>query len=307
MGVIPGGRGNDLARVLGIPDRAGGRGRRCSPRARCARSTSARSTASAFSASPAAASTPTPTGSPTRRAGQGAASSTPTRPCGRWRPGSRRRSRSRSTATRSELRGYSVAAANSQAYGGGMFVAPDAELDDGLLDVVTTGRDQQAALSHPGLPKVFDGSHVELAEVGRPPRRRGDDRGRPAVRGLRRRRPPHRPAGDGRAAAAGAARDRAAMSPATASDTGFRAKLGARARDRQRSAAAAAAVAERPCRGACCCAWRPTPSRASARELRGGSTVDQRHQRQDDDRRHARRRAARRRAVTRSTTAPART
>ena len=33
--------------------------------------------------------------------------------------------------------GYSVAAANSRAYGGGMFIAPHAELDDGLLDVIT--------------------------------------------------------------------------------------------------------------------------------------------------------------------------
>ena len=32
--------------------------------------------------------------------------------------------------------GWSVAAANSKAYGGGMFMAPDAELDDGQLDVV---------------------------------------------------------------------------------------------------------------------------------------------------------------------------
>src|SRR2546422_857033 len=34
--------------------------------------------------------------------------------------------------------GYSVACANSKAYGGGMFVAPDAEIGDGLLDVVVT-------------------------------------------------------------------------------------------------------------------------------------------------------------------------
>ena len=42
--------------------------------------------------------------------------------------------------------GYSVAVANSKAFGGGMFVAPDAELDDGLLDVVTVERRQQAPL-----------------------------------------------------------------------------------------------------------------------------------------------------------------
>src|SRR4051812_26400315 len=36
--------------------------------------------------------------------------------------------------------GWSVAAANSKAYGGGMFLAPDAELDDGALDVVLSER-----------------------------------------------------------------------------------------------------------------------------------------------------------------------
>jgi YegS/Rv2252/BmrU family lipid kinase len=35
--------------------------------------------------------------------------------------------------------GYSVGACNSKAYGGGMYVAPDAEIDDGLLDVVMGG------------------------------------------------------------------------------------------------------------------------------------------------------------------------
>ena len=37
-----------------------------------------------------------------------------------------------------ELVGYSVVVANSRAYGGGMFIAPHAELDDGKLDVVLT-------------------------------------------------------------------------------------------------------------------------------------------------------------------------
>jgi YegS/Rv2252/BmrU family lipid kinase len=65
---------------------------------------------------------------------------------------------------RRELTGYSVAAANSKAYGGGMFIAPDAELDDGLLDVVTTGQVSKWGFLT-NLPKVFDGSHVEKDEV----------------------------------------------------------------------------------------------------------------------------------------------
>ena len=42
--------------------------------------------------------------------------------------------------------GYSVAVANSKAFGGGMFIAPDAKLDDGRLDVVWTGQVAQAPL-----------------------------------------------------------------------------------------------------------------------------------------------------------------
>lgn len=65
---------------------------------------------------------------------------------------------------RRELTGYSVAAANSRAYGGGMFIAPEAELDDGLLDVVTTARTSKLRFLV-NLPKVFDGRHVENEEV----------------------------------------------------------------------------------------------------------------------------------------------
>jgi len=60
--------------------------------------------------------------------------------------------------------GYSVAAANSRAYGGGMYVAPDAMLDDGMLDVVATARvGKLRFLAH--LPRVFKGTHVELPSV----------------------------------------------------------------------------------------------------------------------------------------------
>ncbi len=63
-----------------------------------------------------------------------------------------------------EFRGYSVAAANSRAFGGGMFIAPHAELDDGALDVITIS-DVSKLRYVRGLPKVFKGTHVENAEV----------------------------------------------------------------------------------------------------------------------------------------------
>ncbi len=56
--------------------------------------------------------------------------------------------------------GYTVAAANSRAYGGGMYLAPDAELDDGMFDVVVCEFLSRArALA--ALPRVFSGSHVD--------------------------------------------------------------------------------------------------------------------------------------------------
>ena len=61
--------------------------------------------------------------------------------------------------------GYAVAAANSRAYGGGMFIAPNAELDDGKLDVVwTRGISKLKFLRN--LPTVFKGTHIERPEVG---------------------------------------------------------------------------------------------------------------------------------------------
>ena len=63
-----------------------------------------------------------------------------------------------------EFSGYSVAVANSKAYGGGMFIAPDAELDDGLVDVVSTA-DVGKLRFLLNLPKVFEGEHVENPEV----------------------------------------------------------------------------------------------------------------------------------------------
>jgi YegS/Rv2252/BmrU family lipid kinase len=66
--------------------------------------------------------------------------------------------------TRTRVSGYSVSVANSRAYGGGMFIAPDAELDDGEFDIVCVG--EVGRLRFVGnLPKVFKGTHVEEDEV----------------------------------------------------------------------------------------------------------------------------------------------
>jgi YegS/Rv2252/BmrU family lipid kinase len=56
--------------------------------------------------------------------------------------------------------GYSVAVANSKAYGGGMFLVPHAELDDGRLDVMLT-RAHSKLHWLSSVPKVFRGAHVD--------------------------------------------------------------------------------------------------------------------------------------------------
>ena len=60
--------------------------------------------------------------------------------------------------------GFNVVAANSRAYGGSMYVAPDASLEDGLLDVLwITAMPKLRFLRL--LPTVFKGRHVRYPEV----------------------------------------------------------------------------------------------------------------------------------------------
>jgi YegS/Rv2252/BmrU family lipid kinase len=61
--------------------------------------------------------------------------------------------------------GYSVGAANSKAYGGGMYAAPDAKLDDGLLDVPYCEQISKLRFLTRILPKVFKGTHVREPSV----------------------------------------------------------------------------------------------------------------------------------------------
>lgn len=61
--------------------------------------------------------------------------------------------------------GYTVGACNSKTYGGGMRAAPDALLDDGLLDVVVLERVSKPRFLTRILPRVFSGRHVHEPSV----------------------------------------------------------------------------------------------------------------------------------------------
>ena len=165
VGVLPGGRGNDFARVLGIPleavaacsilatgevkslDLGEANGRTFVGIASCGFDSEANRIANqarlvrgnlvyAYSAIRALAS---------------------------WRPatfaltldGSREHT----------VTGYSVGAANSKAYGGGMYAAPNAELDDGLLDILLLADMPKRRFLTSLMPKVFKGTHIHEPEV----------------------------------------------------------------------------------------------------------------------------------------------
>jgi YegS/Rv2252/BmrU family lipid kinase len=65
---------------------------------------------------------------------------------------------------RHQMSGYSVAVGNSKAYGGGMFILPQAELDDGKLDVMLS-KNTSKLRCLVELPKVFKGTHGESEHV----------------------------------------------------------------------------------------------------------------------------------------------
>jgi YegS/Rv2252/BmrU family lipid kinase len=65
---------------------------------------------------------------------------------------------------RRRVSGYFVAVANNEAYGGGMFIAPEADLGDGEFDVVTIGEVGKLRFLA-NLPKVLKGNHLGEDEV----------------------------------------------------------------------------------------------------------------------------------------------
>lgn len=163
LGVLPGGRGNDLARVLGIPRR---------PREAAdvlARGTERPLDLAAVDGVPYCGIASCGFDSDANRIANAAPARLgrlvylygALRALAAWTPA---RFSLELDGEAVEVAGYSVAAANSGAYGGGMLLAPDARLDDGLLDVVTTA-DVSKRRFLAQLPKVFRGTHVNNPEV----------------------------------------------------------------------------------------------------------------------------------------------
>ncbi len=163
LGIIPGGRGNDLARVLGIPDEpelaaevlVRGHSRRIDVgEANGARFLGIVSVGFDSEANRLANETHFLRGNLVYAYAA-------LRTLLGWKPA---RFTVRVDAERIRFTGYSVSVANSKAFGGGMFIAPDAELDDGEFDIVTIGEVSKARFVS-NLPKVFKGTHVEDDEV----------------------------------------------------------------------------------------------------------------------------------------------
>ncbi len=164
LGVLPGGRGNDFARVLGIPFDvegacavvAGGVERRVDLGDAGGRPfIGVASVGFDSDANRIANQTKLVTGSLVYAYGA-------LRALAAWHPA--RFTLELDRRERVSFIGYSVAAANSPAYGGGMFIAPAAQLDDGLIDVVCSGRATRRRCLY-NLPKVFSGRHVESPSV----------------------------------------------------------------------------------------------------------------------------------------------
>lgn len=63
-----------------------------------------------------------------------------------------------------EYRGFTVVAANSGYYGKGMHIAPDADVHDGMLDVVMVGAGSRVKFVR-AMPQLYRGTHVQNPEV----------------------------------------------------------------------------------------------------------------------------------------------
>jgi YegS/Rv2252/BmrU family lipid kinase len=163
LGIVPGGRGNDLARVLGIPN----------------------DPVAAVAVLAAGESRRIDVGEANGKRFLGIVSVGFDSECNRlanevkvvrsnlvyvyslfrtlltWKPA---RFTIRSESQRIRTSGYSISVANNSTFGGGMKVAPKAKLDDGLLDVITVGEVGKLRFVA-NLRKVFNGTHIDDEQV----------------------------------------------------------------------------------------------------------------------------------------------
>jgi YegS/Rv2252/BmrU family lipid kinase len=163
LGIVPGGRGNDLARVLGIPDDPEGAAAvLAAGRTRTIDVGEVNGKRFLGVASVGFDSVANRRANETRwLRGNLVYLYAGVRTLLGWKPA---RFTIRAGGECRRFSGYSVSVANNRAFGGGMFIAPGAELDDGEFDVVVVG--EVGRLRFLGnLPKVFKGTHVEEDEV----------------------------------------------------------------------------------------------------------------------------------------------
>jgi YegS/Rv2252/BmrU family lipid kinase len=166
LGVLPGGRGNDLARVLGIPKdpiAACGVIARGVPRAMDLGEVGGQAFVGIASvgfdsvANRIANEAPAWLGNLVYAYGA-------LRALASWRP-ARFEIELDPPGEHLSFTAYTVGACNSKTYGGGMQAAPDAMLDDGLLEVVVLETVSKREFLTKLLPRVFKGTHVELPSV----------------------------------------------------------------------------------------------------------------------------------------------
>jgi YegS/Rv2252/BmrU family lipid kinase len=163
LGMIPGGRGNDLARVLGIPtDPAGAVGVLATGDTREIDVGEANGQRFLGIASVGFESEANRIANRARVIrGNLVYAYAALRALISWKPA---RFSLRVGDERMRFTGCSVSAANSKAYGGGMLIAPDADMADGQFDIVLVGDVGRLRILS-NLPKVFKGTHVENDEV----------------------------------------------------------------------------------------------------------------------------------------------
>jgi YegS/Rv2252/BmrU family lipid kinase len=159
LGVLPGGRGNDFARVLGLPAdpvAACGALARGAPRAIDLGEADGRAFVGIASLGFDSEANRWANTAPARL-GRLVYLYGALRALAAWRPAA---FTVEVDGAAVDFAGWSVAAANTSTYGGGMALAPGARLDDGALDVVLVSASSRRHFLR-ALPKVFRGTHVD--------------------------------------------------------------------------------------------------------------------------------------------------